>query len=244
MNTIRTCLLTLAASLPLVASAAPAADVTAATGSEALSARWAERETHFRQLIAPLARDLSHEQMAMDLLRLEADAVARGTRLNDSRSEYYAELIRYVASSEFADRTEVLLLPSVLVSGGMATRGLARRGDAALPPLQAAARMHMADAAYRLGATLTLKTMLQERTLRDAASQAAAAEWLGHALSDSDPHVRMGAVDALAGSRDSAVRQRLAELARADRYAVKDGAATRYPVRNRALAALAAAADR
>ncbi|MFZ2988113.1 hypothetical protein, partial [Ideonella sp.] len=219
MNPIRTCLLTLAAALPLVASAAPAADVKAAASAETLSARWAERETHFRQLIAPLSRDLSHEQMAMDLLRLEADAVARGTRLNDSRSEYYAELIRYVAASEFADPTEVLLLPSVLVSGGMATRGLARRGDAALAPLQAAAQLQAANAAYRLGATLTLKTMLQERTLRDAASQALAQSWLAAALNDSDPHVRMGAVDALAGSRDGAVRQRLADLARADGYA-------------------------
>ena len=216
------------------------------------SADWIERYKGFEEANALLessqgdARGKGELRLALIHLLVTETAAAKNPRtiVNDddrereSYSSYFGDLIGAVA--DLKDARAIPALLAVADTGGMATRGIAHFGKAALDPVlnQVAGKdTHFAD-----GALFVIRDMLEYRTVSDSESLARIKNALRSALASPDQLVRMSAISAIEylDEREEFVPL-LTNLASSDPYKIQGQVATDgqdngevYPVRRRA----------
>jgi hypothetical protein len=149
----------------------------------------------------------------------EAQHVGKRNSLTEEYTEYYANLIGSVASLRSMESIDVLLVPVVLETGGIATNGVAVLGDAAFPKIKAAMKRHDSDSGMKVSLLITLGQMigagsgpgheLSAITLEETKNIARVA------LTDRDEYVRGAGVRVLAYFSDPDSQRTVLELANA-----------------------------
>lgn len=211
-----------------------AADVAASAETMGAHADFAADEALFAANFAGAPHTAASETLVFRLLAKEAATVASGVPLDERETEYFASLVGYVSTSEFNDPVEVLLLPSVLASGGMATSALAKWGERSLPRIFAALETYKSDETYRFGITRLIEAMLLEDKGVDPAARGQLAAYLSQALGDADPYIRMSAIHGLQKSLNTELARTIDAMAENDPFYVVDGPTVAYPVRDEA----------
>jgi HEAT repeat protein len=169
---------------------------------EMSSPKWRERNKAFQETTKALSsgrlssRDADRLRLgAIQLLATEnTDKVpAASEKESEASSEYYSSLIDFVA--HMGDERAIPALLGAAMTGGIATRGVARFGNKALQPTLAQARS--ADPKLATGAVYVLQKMLEMHTVNGADSNLRIMNALRTALSSRDAGVRQAAVYAV-----------------------------------------------
>lgn len=153
-----------------------------------------------------------------------------------AEDRYHGDLIAAVAG--FKDPGAVHGLMGAINTGGLATRGLAVLGDAALPAVLEAADGVSSPA--RISGLLALGDMvtLTPAPPVSADNRARIRAVLLQALDDPNRFARQAALSGLSAFHDSGARAAIARIAATDPFAVYDRGQKRYLVREAAAAAL------
>jgi HEAT repeat protein len=199
------------------------------------SSSWSVRRDSFYSIVG---LDPSLERTSnrvMKLLVKENSFVANGSKLSAEYVDYYADVIGTVASLD--DPRSLNALLGCMTTGDMAIDGIARLGPVAVHPVLAKLASSNSDvrqaAASALSAMLDLPASVrfENPVLLNEIKRG-----LMRAVSDSDPYVRMTAIEGLAKIGGSEVRAILQRLAAEDPYeaSVHGGDKGIYPVRTQA----------
>lgn len=179
----------------------------------------------------------------VNALSIEDDLVNAGALpLPETYTDYYADLIAAVATLH--DSRAVRALLGAVTTGGLATTGLGSLGAAAYGPTVALLSSSKSDD-VRESTVFVLSAMLDSLNTANPDGkglQAALAEQLKRALSDTSPGVRTAALDGIAKlPEDSTTVQALQAIATGDPYEASQagGDAGVFPVRGAAQRALA-----
>ena len=156
-------------------------------------------------------------------------------RLTEEDTEYYFQLITVVAGLK--DRNAIKPLAGAITSGGVACEALANFGDEAFPEVAAATKNW--NSGSRAAAILTMRIMLEQRTVSNAVRDQIKS-LLRLMLTDKQPGVRMGAINAIAVLRDPAFVHVFKRIAKSDPFETSQVGRKRgvYPVRNAATSAI------
>lgn len=118
---------------------------------------------------------------------------AASEKEGEENSMYYSSLIDFVAHS--GDERAIPALLGAAMTGGMATRGVARFGKKALDPTLA--QVKSGDPKLASGAVYVVQKMLQMHTVTDADSHLRMKNAMRSALASPDSDVRLAAVYAV-----------------------------------------------
>jgi hypothetical protein len=162
----------------------------------------ADRRQAFGEALKLLASNKSTSQEA-DHLRLSLfqllatenndQTAPANEREGEESGEYYASLVGFVASLE--DERAIPALLGASMTGGIATRAVARFGNKAVGPVTVQTRSK--DAHLSEGALLVIRNMLQFQTTSDPDSQLRIKEALREALARPEEIVRETAIAAV-----------------------------------------------
>ena len=169
--------------------------IMASTTAQASSETWQTNAQIF-ETIKQSGRTRAGEEKALQLLHGESLAILSGQSIEETRSEYFVDLISYIAANSLTDPTPILLEPDVIKSGGIAIAGIVRQGDRAVNSLLSAYQNHFEDDVYRVVSTKAMEQMILEKTL-SSNPKGKILKALRSALNDPNPYVRMNATSAL-----------------------------------------------
>lgn len=155
----------------------------------------------------------------ISLLKTEGAYVLAGRSLPEEYTEYYADLIGTVATLPEDAALDALLIPSVLDTGAMATRGVAAFGQRAFPRLMGELAKRPNDSHVAFSMSLVFRDMLSGKVRQgnelDEASRARIREIAFENLDSEDVQLRALSITLIGRYDDPEATQRVLTLANA-----------------------------